>query len=121
MRQTARLAGALSDPTRLRILHALRTGELCVCQITALVGLAFSTVSRHMAVLHGAGMVESRKDGRWVYYRLAKGNTPPAIQDALKWALKHVRRTHQAKEDAVHLKKILKMEPEALCKRQNRR
>lgn len=62
---------ALSDPNRVRILCALRDGELCVCQLTSLLQLAASTVSKHCAILHQADLIDSRKDGRWVYYRLA--------------------------------------------------
>ena len=69
--EAARLFGALSDPTRLRLLLALRGGELCACQLIGLVGLAPSTVSKHLALLRAAGLVAARKDGRWVHYRLA--------------------------------------------------
>ncbi len=62
---------ALSHPARLRILAALREGELCVCQVTALLGLAPSTVSAHLAELRRAGFLTERRDGRWVYYGLA--------------------------------------------------
>jgi len=62
---------ALADENRLRVLCALRDREVCVCEITALLKLAPSTVSKHMAVLRQAHLVEGRKDGRWMYYRLA--------------------------------------------------
>lgn len=65
-----RIGLALSDPTRLRFLHALAGGELCACQLVELARLAPSTVSRHLALLEQAGLATSRKDGRWVYYRL---------------------------------------------------
>ncbi len=65
---------ALSDPHRVRALLALRKGELCVCQIIDLFGLAPSTVSKHMSILKQAGLVNSRKDSRWVYYRLVEEN-----------------------------------------------
>jgi DNA-binding transcriptional ArsR family regulator len=61
---------ALSSQARLRIVAMLRGGELCACQIQAVLGLAPSTVSRHVAELRGAGLVTERKDGRWVYFRL---------------------------------------------------
>ena len=61
---------ALSDPNRVRILLALKHGELCVCQITELFGFAPSTVSRHLSILHHAHLILSRKSERWVYYRL---------------------------------------------------
>jgi ArsR family transcriptional regulator len=62
---------ALSHPARLRILAMLRGGELCVCQITAVLGAAPSTVSAHLAELRRAGLVAERKDGRWVHCSLA--------------------------------------------------
>jgi DNA-binding transcriptional ArsR family regulator len=64
---------ALGHPARLRVLAMLRGGELCVCQITAVLQLAASTVSAHLAELKRAGLVEERKEGRWVHYRLADG------------------------------------------------
>lgn len=113
------VARALADPTRLRVLHALGKEELCVCQITELAGLAPSTVSRHMSVLQAAGLVESRKDGRWVYYRLPDEPEFPAA-GALRWALKAFDATPQARGDAEELKKILQCSPEDLCRRQRR-
>lgn len=67
------VAKAISDPGRLRILKMLEGGELCVCQITAVLGLATPTVSTHLAVLRRAGLLAQRRDGRWVHYRLAEG------------------------------------------------
>ena len=77
---------ALGHPGRLRILAMLRDGGLCVCQVTATLGLAASTVSAHLAELKRAGFVLERKDGRWVKYSLP-GDGPAAtlLKDA--WAL----------------------------------
>ena len=61
---------AAAEPSRLRILKALRDGELCACHLVELLGLAQPTVSRHLTVLRAAGLVRERKDGRWSYYRL---------------------------------------------------
>jgi len=61
-------ARALGHPARLRIVAALRTGELCACQITELLGLAPSTVSAHLRELKLAGLVIERRDGRWVFF-----------------------------------------------------
>lgn len=66
---------ALAHAARLRILAMLREGELCVCQITAVLQLAASTVSAHLAELKAAGLVEERKNGRWVHYRLSASGT----------------------------------------------
>ena len=62
---------ALADENRVRMLLALQKQELCVCQIIELVKLAPSTVSKHMSILRSAHLVDARKDGRWMYYRLA--------------------------------------------------
>lgn len=64
------VAKALSDSQRLRAFMALRNGELCACQIIELLCLAPSTVSKHMSILKQAGLIQSRKDSRWVYYRM---------------------------------------------------
>ena len=71
MKEPLRVFGALSDENRLRMLLALRHGELCVCQLIELMGLSPSTVSKHLSILRDAGLLDSRKEGRWVYYRMA--------------------------------------------------
>jgi ArsR family transcriptional regulator len=63
---------AVADPSRARILKLLEGGELCVCQITTVLDLAPATVSKHLAGLKAAGLVQQRRDGKWVYYRLAE-------------------------------------------------
>lgn len=68
---------AVADPNRLRILTMLRDDELCVCQITAVLDLAPATVSKHLSLLRLAGLLLQRKDGRWVYYRLADRSQNP--------------------------------------------
>ena len=62
---------ALADRTRLRILNLLLTGDVCVCHLHESLGLPQPTVSRHLAYLRRVGLVETRKDGLWVHYRLA--------------------------------------------------
>jgi ArsR family transcriptional regulator, arsenate/arsenite/antimonite-responsive transcriptional repressor len=109
---------ALADENRVRALLALRTHELCVCQITELLGLAPSTVSKHMSILKQARLVDSRKNGRWIYYRLADNDVPPDASEALAWVRKALSDDSQTREDDVHLEQILKLAPEVLCKRQ---
>ena len=65
---------ALSDPNRVRVLKLLQEGELCVCEIQKVLGLAQSTVSKHMKLLEDAGMVEKKRDGTWMLYSLADGS-----------------------------------------------
>ncbi len=64
-------ARALGHPARLRVVAMLRTGELCVCQVAEVLGLAASTVSAHLKELKRCGLVQDRKEGRWVYVRLS--------------------------------------------------
>lgn len=71
------VAKAVADTSRARIVKLLEGGELCVCQITTVMGLASATVSKHLAALKGAGLVQGRREGKWVYYRLAERDFSP--------------------------------------------
>jgi DNA-binding transcriptional ArsR family regulator len=66
----AKVAKALAHESRLMIVDALKDGEMCVCDLTTLVGADQSTVSKHLSVLRNAGIIEDRKEGNRVYYRL---------------------------------------------------
>ncbi|MBI1338364.1 MAG: metalloregulator ArsR/SmtB family transcription factor [Phycisphaera sp.] len=101
-----RIAKALADDTRLRALASLGGGELCVCQVIALLGLAPSTVSRHMAVLDQAGLVEKRKVGRWAYYRMARKSPEPAVRNALRWVVDSLGSERVIRQDAGKLERI---------------
>jgi len=109
---------ALSDPNRVRVLVALRRGELCVCQITELFGFAPSTVSKHLSILNHAGLIQSRKAERWVYYRLTGKSAPVAVREALDWVHKSLDKTDEASADAKKLQKILKTDLAEICRRQ---
>ncbi len=71
MNETTQVFRALADETRLRIIALLMDGELCVCDLVAVLELPQSTVSRHLACLRHAGMVSDRRRGQWMFYRLA--------------------------------------------------
>ena len=64
-----------------------------------LLGLAVSTVSRHLALLQQAGLVQSRRQGRWVYYQLAREPVPPVVREGLNWVLKAVASDPQIRAD----------------------
>ncbi len=120
MREFMAMTKALGDENRVRMLLALQGGELCVCQITELFGLATSTISKHLSILYQAGLVDSRKDGRWIYYSLpAKGTSAPA-REAIRLVAKSLAEDPRTVEDGAHLKKVLAMDPVELCKRQCR-
>jgi len=111
---------ALADPNRVRIVLALRRGELCVCQITELFGLALSTVSKHLSILYHAGLIRSRKSERWVYYRLPDQSAPAAVREALAWVKKSLAGTDEANADAKKLNRVLKTGLAEVCRRQCR-
>jgi ArsR family transcriptional regulator len=82
---------ALADPTRLRILALLSEDEICVCHIHASLDVPQPTASRHLAYLRKSGLVETRRDGIWMHYRLAPIDNPviAAVVKAALHALTH--------------------------------
>jgi ArsR family transcriptional regulator len=82
-----RLFRALADATRLRILGLLLTGEVCVCDIHDTLTIPQPKASRHLAYLRRAGLVAARREGLWMYYRLAE--TDDAVVDAVRQAAAH--------------------------------
>jgi DNA-binding transcriptional ArsR family regulator len=118
MREFMNLTKALADSTRIRVLLALRQQELCACQITELFGLAQSTMSKHFYLLKQAGLVVSRKDGRWVYYALPGNAASAVVRQALEWVYQSLADDPRITEDTKNLKRILKLDPAGLCKKQ---
>ncbi len=107
---------ALSDRNRLRTVMALENfNELCACQITELLGISGATASRHLALLVGAGLLESRKEGRWVFYRLSDAFTGGPV---LKWLKEELWNSEEAAADREAVAVILAQPPEALCRKQ---
>ena len=117
MREFLAVTKAMSDESRVRILMFLVGGELCVCQIIEMLGLAPSTVSKHMSVLHQARLVESRKQGRWIHYRLAGPDAPPSAQDAIAWMRNSLARDPAVRQDGKRLRSVRKTSKEQLCTR----
>ena len=120
MRRFMAVAKALADDSRVRVLLALRRRELCVCQIIELLGLAPSTVSKHMSILRQARLVEGRKEGRWMHYRLAGEDSPPEATEAIEWVFRSLSGSPEIRRDAQRLKAIVKMDREKLCRKQSR-
>jgi len=91
---------ALADETRLRILGLLLTGEVCVCHIHESLRISQPKASRHLAYLRRAGLVDTRRDGLWVHYRLAESSDPivRTIRQAVAHALGHLDGIHRDAE-----------------------
>ena len=114
------IAKALADEQRVRLLLALQGRELCLCQLVELVGLAPSTVSKHMSILRQSRLVEGRKDGRWMYYRLAGPRASGAVRQAIDWVRRSLAENPGAARDAERLEAILTIDAQRLCERQSR-
>ena len=121
MKSTLKITKALSDIQRLRILMMLRTGELCVCQIIAVLGLAPSTVSKHLSLLSAADLVSSRKEGRWAYYRLPEGGMLKTVKPLLKWLEESLSGDDSIAKDETKLHAALNCPPERLSERQRKK
>lgn len=120
MRDFMAITKALADQNRVNILLALENRELCVCQIIELLGLAPSTVSKHLFILKQARLVEDRKNGRWMYYRLAGEDASPLVREAIAWVHRSLADTPESHKDAERLQVILGTDPKKLCKEQKR-
>lgn len=77
MRNFIKVMKALSDPNRVKMVKLLQHRVMCVCEIQASLGIAQSTVSKHLKILEDAGIIAFSKDGLWVNYRLADGAQNP--------------------------------------------
>ena len=89
MRRLVKTFKALSDMNRMRILKMLEVRPLCVCEMTYVLGLASSTVSKHLYLLRDAEFIMDQKQGKWVNYELSQENRQEYIGDLLpllsKW------------------------------------
>ena len=86
--RTASLFLALADRTRLRLLNLMRDREVCVSSFTGTLGQSQPKISRHLAYLRNAGVVEVRRDGKWMYYSISArldGNTSKLLFELFKW------------------------------------
>ena len=115
MRELMAITKALADENRVRILLFLRGGELCVCEIIKVLGLAPSTVSKHLSILHQAGLVEMRKEGRWIYYSLPGNEASPVVSSTIHWIKRALSEDKQVIEDEKRLKVMRSIPIEELC------
>lgn len=114
MKSFIKVMKALSDPNRVKIIKLLDQKEMCVCELQGALGIAQSTVSKHLKILEEAGLVDYRKDGLWVNYSLTNGKNSPYAASLLG-NLKHWL------EDDSEVVKLIKKVPylnrEELCKK----
>ncbi len=83
MKEHLKVLKALSDRNRLRIMKMLEVKPMCVCEITAVLNLAPSTVSKHLSLLHDAELIDDQKEGKWVNYSLPQKSRLPFVAELL--------------------------------------
>jgi Predicted transcriptional regulators len=113
MQAAITFAKALADPTRLRVIAALRQRELCVCELCDALEATQSTLSTHLTLLRDAAITRTRKQGKWIYYRLSH-EAAPLIETFLRHFAdaKHDKRTRR---DTDRLRQRLKLRENGCC------
>ncbi len=113
MNELVAFAKALGDPTRVRVLAALRHGELCVCELVDALGISQSSLSSHLQICRQAGVLTTRKESRWIYYSLSTRYAP--LIERIFSELQTVGSNDQLRRDARRLKKRLQMREGGRC------
>lgn len=104
MTELVQFFSALADPTRLRLLRLMKDGEICVCFLQDVIQTNQPKISRHLAYLRKAGLVEFRRDGKWIHYSLKKQQGEK--QKILSYAMAHIKKQPQIAKDVNRLQKI---------------
>lgn len=113
MLELVAIAKTLADPTRIRIVAALRNGELCVCELVDALGISQSSLSSHLQVCRQTGVVTTRKESRWIYYSVSTRYGP--LIERIFSELQTVGSDQQLLRDARRLKKRLQMREGGRC------
>lgn len=105
---------AISDENRMRIIGLLDSrDDLCVCEITAIIGLSQPTISSHLKLLESAGLIDHKKDGLWVNYSIS-GDMDPDIKVFLDGVIPAIRKSKTVKDD---IRKLSRVDRDKLCSR----
>ncbi len=114
MNELVVVAKAFADPTRVRILSALRGGELCVCELSDALGVTQSTLSTHLQVIRDAGLVQTRRDGKWIYYTVTP-ETDQLLGSVFEFFAKAVKNDATIRRDQQQLTARLKERKGGAC------
>ena len=116
VKEVARLLSVLADPTRVRLVRLLLHQELCVCELVDALRIPQYKVSRHLSRLRGVGLVEARRNGRWMYYSVGRRVGLDGLQhDLLKLIDVHINRTPDADRDDSRLARRLALRQAGRC------
>ena len=116
MKHMTRLLAALADATRLRVIRLLVREELCVCELVDALRIRQYKVSRHLSTLRAVGLVEARRNGRWMYYSIGqRAGLKGLHQDLLKVIGVHLDGTPEASKDDARLRRRLVLRRSGRC------
>ena len=108
---------AVADPTRVRILKILEGGELCVCQIIAVIALGQSTISKHLFLLRAAGLIKDRRDKKWIHYSLDGKSENPYVGKLLRNIRKWLNDDPLIRKDRERAAMARDIGPVVICER----
>ena len=114
MEELVSTAKAFADPSRVRILMALREGELCVCELCDALAVTQSTLSTHLQVIREAGLVSVRKQGKWMYYAIAPG-ARPLVKTLFQFYAGSLKADGALRRDAKNLQRRLSLRDNGSC------
>jgi ArsR family transcriptional regulator len=116
MKSFTRLLAALTDPTRLRLVQLLLREELCVCELVDALQVPQYKVSRHLSRLRGVGLVEARRNGRWIYYSIGRqGRLNTFHRDLLRVMDVHLDGVPAVRKDDLRLSRRLALRRAGRC------
>jgi ArsR family transcriptional regulator len=90
IKQASRILKALSHPTRLTILKLLEVRGMCVCELTAILKATQPTISHHLSILRNMGLIEERREGKWIFYNIAENETVKCFQQIISHLCKKI-------------------------------
>lgn len=114
MREIVDLLKVLSDETRLRLVKALQKREFCVCELVDALQVPQYNISRHLSVLRKSGLVEDRKEGIWVYYRITP-HKAVLVKELVEVLAKHLKNEKRVQEDERRLEKRIQIREGGKC------
>ena len=116
LRQITRVIKAISDENRIRMICLIKSRkDLCVCEITEIIGLAQPTISSHLRLLENAGLIESYKNGLWVNYNISQ-NLDPFSNEFIESLYKNLKKDKKIKSD---LERIKNIDRDMICRKKN--
>jgi ArsR family transcriptional regulator, arsenate/arsenite/antimonite-responsive transcriptional repressor len=114
MKELTLVAKAFADPSRVRIIAALRDGELCVCELCDALGATQSTLSTHLQVIREADLVSARRQGKWMYYAIAP-QARPLVRSLFQFFSKSLQADPALRRDEKELSRRLALRTEGSC------